>query len=528
MRSLIVTFALGCSLTPSDQAERVNDRLDELEAALQGEGLTGQPGLTGPTGPDGPTGPQGDAGQPGECPCDTLALADAIVAQLEVDGTYVPRADYDATVEDFEARVAALEAALGPDLSAYATLDDLAAYETVADHDADLADVIDVDLPDYALLTDLSDYVTLAQHAGDLADKADLSVLGVYETVVDHDADLAGLPKVDTSEFVTLTQYESDLTGKLDLSALDAYETIVDHDDDLAGLPEVDLSGYAQLSDLDNFATFDDLAAYETVAAHDADIDDLVVDVSDFGIAMVPIAAGTFEMGCTPEQAADGNCESDELDVHTVTLTHDFLMAETEVTQAQYEAVTGQTPSFFADCDDCPVEQVSWHDAAEFMNDLSSAEGLEACYSCAGGLCTPVAATYDCAGYRLPTEAEWEYAARCNEGLLYAGSNDTGVVAWHTFNSDNVTHPVATKAPNACGLYDMSGNVWEWANDWYEESYGFDAEEDPLGGLSGFSRVRRGGGWDSDVTAGRVAYRIGLAPFISGTGIGFRTVRSMP
>ena len=530
MRSLIAVLALGCSLTPSEEAERVNDRLDELEAALQGEGLTGQPGLTGPTGPDGadgPTGPQGDVGQPGECMCDTIALTDAVVAQIEADGTYVPRVDYDAMVEDFEARLAALESALGPDLSAYATLDDLAAYETVANHDADLAGVTDMDLSDYALLTDLTDYVTLPQHLSDLADKADLAALDVYETVVDHDADLAGLPKVDTSEFVTLTLYESDLAGKADLSALDVYETIVDHDADLAGLPEADLSGYALLSDLDDFVTLDDLAAYETVVDHESDIDALVFGISDVGITMVPIAAGTFEMGCTPEQAADGNCDTNELDVHTVTLTHDFLLAETEVTQSQYEAVMGETPSFFAGCDACPAEQVSWDDAALFTNALSSIEGLDACYTCTGGVCTPVADVYGCEGYRLPTEAEWEYAARCGEGLVYAGSNDVTAVAWYVDNSGGVTHPAAGLAPNGCGFYDMSGNVWEWTNDWYESDYGIEAEADPLGAPAGVVRVVRGGDWDGFSRNTRTTSRNAGTPSGVSGDLGFRPVRSV-
>jgi formylglycine-generating enzyme len=208
---------------------------------------------------------------------------------------------------------------------------------------------------------------------------------------------------------------------------------------------------------------------------------------------MIPIDAGSFEMGCTEGQSG---CESDESPVHTVHLTRDFYMAETEVTQAQWESVMGSNPSANLWCgESCPVESVSWGQAIAFANTLSELEGLTPAYA-------ENDETYsldlDADGYRLPTEAEWEFAARCGTDLRYAGSDDADEVARYNQTSDGSIRPVAGRSPNGCGLYDMSGNVYEWVWDRFGEDY-YDGGEmtDPTGPATGDDRVYRGGAWDS-------------------------------
>jgi len=209
---------------------------------------------------------------------------------------------------------------------------------------------------------------------------------------------------------------------------------------------------------------------------------------------MVFVAGGTFQMG--------SNSESDEKPIHTVTISG-FFMDKTEVTQAEYRKVMGKTPSSFSGCDDCPVEKVSWHDANAYAKKV---------------------------GKRLPTEAEWEYAARGgnkSKGYAYSGSNDLDAVAWYNNNSGSKTHPVAQKQPNELGLYDMSGNVWEWCSDWYDEGYySGSPQTDPQGSNSGKSRVLRGGGWDDGDYGCRVAYRVRSNPDLRYYFSGFRLVLS--
>jgi formylglycine-generating enzyme required for sulfatase activity len=187
-----------------------------------------------------------------------------------------------------------------------------------------------------------------------------------------------------------------------------------------------------------------------------------------------------------------------------VTLTWGFWMAQSEVTQAQYRAVMGSNPSHFKG-DNLPVEMVSWHHAMEFCKKLSEKEGRT---------------------YTLPTEAQWEYAARAGTDTAFCFGDDVsqlGEFAWYESVSGWKTHSVKTKKPNAFGLYDMHGNVWEWCLDWYQRSYDGLGQVNPLGPRSGQSRVVRGGAWNSNC---RSSMREGYNPDARNRylGVGFRVV----
>jgi formylglycine-generating enzyme required for sulfatase activity len=189
----------------------------------------------------------------------------------------------------------------------------------------------------------------------------------------------------------------------------------------------------------------------------------------------------------------------------------------------------GSNPSWSSNCGlGCPVETVSWFDAVAFANKLSDSEGLEPCYVIRGETVTWPKGTR-CLGYRLPTESEWEVAARGGVDSLYAGGSSASLVGWTSENSDNQTHAVGQKAANGYGLYDMSGNVWEWTWDWYDEStYSIGAEADPTGPASGSIRVYRGGGWNVDPQYARVAIRGGDDPGRRDYYLGVRLLRTAP
>jgi formylglycine-generating enzyme required for sulfatase activity len=210
--------------------------------------------------------------------------------------------------------------------------------------------------------------------------------------------------------------------------------------------------------------------------------------------------------------------DSDEVQ-HTVTLTRAFWLGKTEVTQGEWRRVMGTNPSRFSQCgDSCPVDKISWEDAVAYCNARSRQEGLEACYdgSRFRGL--------GCTGYRLPTEAEWEYAARA--GTTGARYGDLDAIGWYDGNSGGTIHAGAQRRANAWGLHDMLGNVWEWTNDWHGADGG-DAM-DPTGAVSGERRVLRGGGWNDEARYARVAFRYRVAPAYRFAGLGLRTARSVP
>lgn len=218
------------------------------------------------------------------------------------------------------------------------------------------------------------------------------------------------------------------------------------------------------------------------------------------GIEMVFIPGGTFRMGDT---FGEGN--SNEKPVHTVTVS-DFYIGKYEVTQKQWQEIMGSNPSYFKG-DNLPVEWVSWNDVQEFIRRLNARTG---------------------GNYRLPTEAEWEYAARGgnkSRGYKYSGSNEVDAVAWYDGNSNSRTHPVGTKQPNELGLYDMSGNVWEWCQDYYG-NYSGESQINPKGPSSGQYRVLRGGSWlNSDVRNVRSSYRYRFNPDVCTFSYGFRLAR---
>ena len=228
--------------------------------------------------------------------------------------------------------------------------------------------------------------------------------------------------------------------------------------------------------------------------------DNIIFTVKDITFTMVYVEGGTFTMGATREQGSVAF--NDEKPSHSVTLSS-YHIGETEVTQALWQAVMGSNPSEFTGDSRRPVEQVSWEDCQRFISRLNSLTGQH---------------------FRLPTEAQWEYAARGgskSRGYKYSGSNDVGSVAWYDDNSSSTTHPVKTKSPNELGLYDMSGNVWEWCQDWYG-SYSSGSQTNPTGASSGSGRVSRGGSWLYVAWGCRVSNRCNGTPSGRGGNLGLR------
>lgn len=228
---------------------------------------------------------------------------------------------------------------------------------------------------------------------------------------------------------------------------------------------------------------------------------------------MVLIKGGTFKMGCNKEKDLDGECIPDESPIHSVTLS-DFYLGRYEVTRAEWRQIMGDEPSTAGGssrkCDQCPVESVSWNKVVQlFLTKLNAQTGLQ---------------------YRLPTEAEWEYAARGGQqskGFWFAGSDNLDEVAWYEFHHEKIlTHPVGQKKPNELGLFDMNGNVWEWCSDW-SGPYTSNAQKNPTGPEKGNYRIIRGGSWNAGPNHNRLSYRGSLTPTYKTETIGFRLARSL-
>ncbi len=261
----------------------------------------------------------------------------------------------------------------------------------------------------------------------------------------------------------------------------------------------------------------------------------VIVEISaDDGITSVPagmvlVTGGTFTMGST------NTLDYGASPTHSVTLSS-YYMSKTEVTQGQWKAVMGINPSYFPGVgDNGPVEQVSWYACISYCNKLSIKEGKTPVYSI-GGNTSPSSWTsgtivFDTTakGYRLPTEAEWEYAARGgtqSHSYTYSGSNNVDSVAWYYSNSGSTTHQVSTRTANELGISDMSGNVWEWCWDWYG-AYSSTAQTNPTGASSGSGRLLRGGSWSNDNYDCRVSIRGYYDPGSNIIIIGFRVVEDL-
>ncbi|MBR1465534.1 MAG: SUMF1/EgtB/PvdO family nonheme iron enzyme [Bacteroidaceae bacterium] len=241
-----------------------------------------------------------------------------------------------------------------------------------------------------------------------------------------------------------------------------------------------------------------DIVAIINIIATGGDSSLQTYSVNGVQFKMVSVEGGVFKMGSE-------SGENDEKPVHEVKL-NSFSIGQTEVTQELWEAVMGTNPSNWKGLK-LPVEKVSWNDCQTFITKLNSLTGQQ---------------------FRLPTEAEWEYAARGgnkSKGYTYSGSDTVDDVAWYSSNSGSKTHEVATKSPNELGIYDMSGNVWEWCQDWYGSSYySSSVINNPTGPSSGFYRVFRGGCWINDSGYCRVSYRYHYTPGHRNNGLGLRLV----
>jgi len=250
----------------------------------------------------------------------------------------------------------------------------------------------------------------------------------------------------------------------------------------------------------------------------------LVVSVfgqNDAPEGFVRIEGGTFTMGSPANEPGRSGNEGPQ---HQVTVSS-FYMGKYEVTQKEYQEVMGKNPSEFRG-DNLPVERVSWYDAIEYCNKRSQKEGLTPAYTIA--TMTGVSRNSNANGYRLPTEAEWEYACRAGTTTAYnTGASINNNTGWYEANSAGSTHEVGQKPANAWGLYDMHGNVYELCWDWYDNIYTSRAQTDPLGPSSGRERVGRGGGWNSSAQNVRSAERNSYHPADSRyRNMGFRVARN--
>ena len=269
------------------------------------------------------------------------------------------------------------------------------------------------------------------------------------------------------------------------------------------GVVDVNADGVLNISDVT--ALINHLLSGTELEPIEAQVEEFTV--GDVTFYMIPVEGGTFSMGATPEQGSDAS--SREKPVHQVTVSS-YYIGETEVTQSLWLAVMGTMPSNFTGMQ-LPVEQVSWEDCQAFIAALNAMTGQQ---------------------FRLPTEAEWEFAARggnMSMGYKYSGSDNLASVAWYSYNDSwdvrgtgyYGTHPVATRNPNELMLYDMSGNVHEWCQDWYG-AYDAGEQVNPVGPAGGTTRVYRGGSWYFDEWFCRVSFRNSVSPSYTSYGIGLR------
>jgi len=272
---------------------------------------------------------------------------------------------------------------------------------------------------------------------------------------------------------------------------------------------------------------------------------------------------GSFSMGSPASEKCRQMMGAGQMETqHTVTLTHDFNISAFEVTQGQFKLFMDYNPSAFSTCGSaCPVENVTWHEAVAYCNALSTFKGLEKCYAdggsakacskstpcaseevCIKGKCAKYAAgtqfsgkqIYTCKGFRLPTEAEWEYAYRAGtKTALYNGDLSdcqtdpkANLIGWYSGNAHKKTYPGCMKAANKFGLFDMVGNVSEWIHDWYLTDLGSTAQTDPFGKTLYAANVVRGGDYKSVAHLQRAAFRRSWSPWLKGDHVGFRCVRS--
>ncbi len=326
-------------------------------------------------------------------------------------------------------------------------------------------------------------------------------------------------------------------------------------DNDCDGRPDepdaADASPWYADSDSDGLGDASQVAwacdAPSGFVADSGDCDDM--DSSVLDICMVLVQAGSFLMG-SPESEVGRNASEIQ---HQVTLTHDFYIGPFEVTQAQFVRYMDYDPSFFAGCPDCAVDYSSWNESVSLANAVSAAAGLEPCYECSGSgpylSCSPSASfatPYDCPGYRLPTEAEWEYAARAgstsaypNGGSLLPGDAaqcggdlllDNGTrlddISWYCGNDSLSSEEVGQLEPNAWGLFDVSGNLREWCHDQFGNYHG--DETDPFGEPEGTMLVVRGGSWNDMPTGVRLAVRESFVAAAAYYNLGFRLARTAP
>lgn len=216
---------------------------------------------------------------------------------------------------------------------------------------------------------------------------------------------------------------------------------------------------------------------------------------------MVTISAGSFEMGLN-------GVSNNEKPIHHVVIAQSFAMGKTEVTQGQWRAIMGNNPSYFSNCgDNCPVEQVSWNDTQEFIRLLNQKTGKQ---------------------YRLPSEAEWEYACRAGGSHQHCGNDSMDSVGWHSGNKSNPTHPVGLKQANAFGLFDMNGNVNEWVEDSYHDNFNAAPADGSAWLGDGVQHVLRGGSWNYPPQLTRAAIRFGDKATNHVNSNGFRLARTLP